>query len=106
MEAAMVPAEGTVEIVRGPYPTILKDGDQMGPWAFKQYTDKYSWKDEDENPTEVWPDTAYRVVRHVLGALGYTDRDPEFQKILYYVVHRKFIPGGRYLASAGRSIHQ
>jgi ribonucleotide reductase alpha subunit len=80
--------------------------EEMGPWALLQYMDKYSWKDENEEPIEVWPDTAYRVVRHVLGALNYTDKDPEFQALVKMIVQRKFIPGGRYLASSGRTIHQ
>jgi ribonucleoside-diphosphate reductase alpha chain len=84
----------------------LDADDVMGTWAFTQYLDKYAWKDEDGEPTEVWPDTAYRVVRHVLGALGYTDRDPEFQALVGLIASRKFIPGGRYLASAGKRKHQ
>lgn len=82
------------------------DTDTMSAWAQSQYESKYAWKDDEGNTTEVWPDTAYRVVRHVLGALGYTDRDPEFQKLLDAVVARKFMPGGRYLYAAGRSLHQ
>ncbi len=80
--------------------------DEMSQWALKQYLDKYSWKDEAGEPQEVWPDTAYRVVRNVLGALNYTDKDIEFKRLLQYVVERKFIPGGRYLAQTGRQIHQ
>jgi len=80
--------------------------DQMGPWAHKQYLDKYSWKDEDGEPIEVWPDTAYRVVRHELGALGYTDHDPEFQALVKLIIERKLLPGGRKLAQAGRQFHQ
>ena len=80
--------------------------DEMSEWAHKQYLDKYSWKDESGEPIEVWPDTAYRVVRHVMGALGYTDCDPEFQGLVSLITERKFIPGGRYLAQAGRPRHQ
>lgn len=104
MEAASLPVEsGPEQYELSP---IIADGDAMSQWAFKQYTDKYSWKDEDGEPTEIWPDTAYRVVRNVLGALGYTDSHPDFQDLLRLVTQRKFIPGGRYLASAGRHIHQ
>jgi ribonucleoside-diphosphate reductase alpha chain len=110
MEAALLPAKAGVDPILNPSPElidpIIDPHDQMGPWAFKQYTDKYSWKDENNEPTEVWLDTAYRTVRHVLGALGYEDSDPEFQTLLRYVAQRKFIPGGRYLASSGRQIHQ
>lgn len=85
---------------------LQEHSEDMGPWALLQYMDKYSWKDENEEPIEVWPDTAYRVVRHVLGALNYTDQDPEFKSLVKLIVERKFIPGGRYLASSGRVIHQ
>ena len=98
MEAATLPAEAGFD--------FEEQDEQMGPWALLQYMDKYSWKDEDEEPIEVWPDTAYRVVRHVLGALNYTDKDPEFQALVQLIIQRKFIPGGRYLASSGRTIHQ
>lgn len=80
--------------------------DYMSAWALKQYVDKYALKDEDGEPTEVWPDTAYRTVRNVLGALGYTDHDIEFQKLVQLVTDRKFIPGGRYLANSGKTLHQ
>lgn len=83
----------------------VDENDSFSPWATKQYLDKYSWKDEKGNPTEVWPDTAYRTVRHVLGALGYTDHDSEFQDIQYLVVNRKFMPAGRYLANSGKPRH-
>ena len=117
MEAALLPADTEAgfqfsidnfndswETVEEPEQDPLDD--QMGPWAHKQYLDKYSWKDEDGEPTEVWPDTAYRVVRHELGALGYTDHDPEFQALVKLVVERKLLPGGRKLAQAGRQFHQ
>jgi ribonucleoside-diphosphate reductase alpha chain len=116
MEAALLPADseagfqfqddgwGAIERVEEPETDPLDD--QMGPWAYKQYLDKYSWKDENEEPTEVWPDTAYRVVRHELGALGYTDHDPEFQSLVRLITERKLLPGGRKLAQAGRQYHQ
>ena len=119
MEAALLPADteagfqfqfdyiddgwGAIEQVEKPETDPLDD--QMGPWAHKQYLDKYSWRDEDGEPTEVWPDTAYRVVRHELGALGYTDHDPEFQALVKLIVERKLLPGGRKLAQAGRQTH-
>jgi ribonucleoside-diphosphate reductase alpha chain len=108
MEAATLPAPAGLDFEEDTSDSdILGNRDEeMGPWALLQYMDKYSWKDEDEEPIEVWPDTAYRVVRHVLGALNYTDKDPEFQALVKMIVQRKFIPGGRYLASSGRTIHQ
>lgn len=98
MEAALLPVEST-----------SPDEDQTqewGLWATKQYIDKYSWKDEQGEPTEVWPDTAYRVVRFELGALGYTDRDWEFRRLVQLITERKLLPGGRKLAQAGRQYHQ
>jgi ribonucleoside-diphosphate reductase alpha chain len=97
MEAALLPAEAGFEFA---------DADMMSEWAHKQYLDKYSWKDEDGEPTEVWPDTSYRVVRHELGALGYTDHDWEFRRLVQLITERIVIPGGRKLAQAGRQYHQ
>jgi ribonucleoside-diphosphate reductase alpha chain len=85
---------------------VLLEDDSMSEWSTYQYLDKYSWKDENGEPTEVWPDTAYRVVKHVLGVLGYTPEDREFQLLVKFIAQRKFIPGGRYLANAGKTIHQ
>lgn len=78
----------------------------MSEWAVKQYQDKYSWKDDTGTPIEDWSDTALRVTTHVLGALGYSDRDWEFRRLWSMIAQRKFIPGGRYLASSGREMHQ
>lgn len=126
MEAAAIPAEAGSLFGQDGYPTVkewdesaertkirhdkqlrlVTEDDMMKEWAFKQYLDKYSWKDEHGEPTEVWPDTGYRVVRHELGALGYTDHDPEFRALVQLIVERKLIPGGRKLAQAGRPVHQ
>ena len=78
----------------------------MSDFAQKIYTDKYAWKDENGEPTEVWPDTAWRVTDNVMGALGYAPEDDEFQEVFNLIYERKFIPGGRYLANAGRPFHQ
>jgi ribonucleoside-diphosphate reductase alpha chain len=62
------------------------------------YLQKYSL-----NGQEKWEDTARRVTDAVCGQhLSPDDRDAIFKIIL----DRKFIPGGRYLYSAGRSFHQ
>ncbi len=107
MEAALLPAEAGFDFEEGAprYDAVRRD-DTMSPWSFKQYLDKYSWKDEDGEPVEVWPDTAYRVVLHELGALGYTPHDQEFRDLVGLIVKRKLIPGGRKLAQAGRQYHQ
>ena len=44
MEAATLPAEAGFD--------FEEQDEQMGPWALLQYMDKYSWKDEDEEPIE------------------------------------------------------
>jgi ribonucleoside-diphosphate reductase alpha chain len=52
---------------------------------------------------ETWADTCKRVVNAVCGQLlDSQDKD----KIYKLMCDRKFIPGGRYLYSAGRSYHQ
>jgi len=62
------------------------------------YLQKYSM-----NGQENWADTAKRVVDNVCGqSLDNEAKD----KILELIKERKFIPGGRYLYSAGRSFHQ
>lgn len=55
------------------------------------------------NGTETWFDTCDRVVNAVCGQL--LDSKSK-NKILKFMKERKFIPGGRYLYSSGRSFHQ
>lgn len=62
------------------------------------YLQKYSL-----NQTERWEDTGKRVVEAVCGQLL---NSKEKQKIFDIMLTRKFIPGGRYLYSSGRAIHQ
>jgi ribonucleoside-diphosphate reductase alpha chain len=52
---------------------------------------------------ETWADTCRRVVNAVCGQL--LDSKAK-EKIYNYMLDRKFIPGGRYLYSAGRAFHQ
>lgn len=52
---------------------------------------------------EKWADTALRVVNAVCGQL--LDSDSK-EKLVKIIEERKFIPGGRYLYSAGRAFHQ
>ncbi len=73
----------------------------LSPWAEAIFLQKYSLEKK-----ETWAETSERVVSNVLGALGYSKGDYEYDKLLEYVVDRKFIPGGRYLYSAGRPLHQ
>lgn len=62
------------------------------------YLQKYSM-----NGQEKWKDTCERVVSNVCGQLL---NNEEKEKILNLLIERKFIPGGRYLYSAGRPFHQ
>ena len=62
------------------------------------YLQKYSL-----NGQETWADTSKRVVDAVCGQL----LSPEDKESIYKaILERKFIPGGRYLYSAGRPFHQ
>lgn len=88
-------------------PRGLRMGDEMSEWAHLQYLDKYSWKDENGEPTEDWRvDTAKRVITHPLKCLGYDSQSLEVQALIALVAQRKFIPAGRYLATTGREFHQ
>ena len=62
------------------------------------YLQKYSMDKQ-----ETWSDTCRRVTTSVTGQL----LDKEEQELIYQMMlDRKFIPGGRYLYSAGRPKHQ
>lgn len=67
-------------------------------FTYNIYKQKYSM-----NQQESWKDTCKRVVDTVCGQLLPADLQEE---IYQYMVERKFIPGGRYLYSAGRQFHQ
>lgn len=55
------------------------------------------------NQQESWADMAKRVVDNVCGQ--YLDNETK-ERIYKLILERKFIPGGRYLYSAGRAYHQ
>lgn len=74
---------------------------EFGPLASAVYREKYAW---DEN--EEWADTAWRVTENVLGALDIPMDSKDAQGIYQLIAERKFLPGGRYLYSAGREYHQ
>lgn len=78
----------------------------MSPFARAIYEQKYAWKDENGNVIEDWPQTAERVVKNVLGSLGYEPWDYEYTKLIELITERKFLPGGRYLYASGRGLHQ
>lgn len=73
----------------------------MGPLASNVFNAKYSW-----DGTETWEATAHRVATNVMAAIGLAADSPETRAIENLIATRKFIPGGRYLYSAGREFHQ
>lgn len=79
---------------------------EMSAFARSVYEQKYAWKNEDGEVVEDWPDTAFRVAKNVLGALGYEPGDAAFEKTFQFIRERKFMPGGRYLYASGRPLHQ
>jgi ribonucleoside-diphosphate reductase alpha chain len=67
-------------------------------FAQRIYLQKYSMGRQEK-----WADTCRRVVTSVTGQY----LDGEMQEAIYNaMLERKFIPGGRYLYSAGRDFHQ
>ncbi len=67
-------------------------------FAHNIFKQKYSM-----NEQETWADTCKRVVSAVTGQLLPSELQEE---LFQYILDRKFIPGGRYLYSAGREYHQ
>lgn len=70
------------------------------PFAHGIYKKRYAHDGEE------WPNTAFRVTHHVLGALGYNSTSDEFKRINKLIENRQFLPGGRYLYASGRGLHQ
>ena len=66
---------------------------------------KYSQTLKD-GTKETWENISYRVVKHVMKSVGYSMKDQLSKDIFEAIKEKKFIPGGRYLYSAGRSYHQ
>lgn len=80
--------------------------DSMSPFSETIYKQKYAWQNDQGEPTEEWPGTAYRVAWNVMNSLGYEPGDREFDLVYQFILQRKFIPGGRYLYASGRGLHQ
>ena len=76
--------------------------DTMSPFATTIMQQKYSH--DIEGRKETWPEiakrTAWNVMKSVNAPLGL------IREVEKAIVERKFIPGGRYLAAAGRPFHQ
>ena len=64
---------------------------------------RYSW-DKENGEKETWEEIARRVVDNVLAIVDINKETKE--EIFQIIVDRKFIPGGRFLAQAGRLYHQ
>ena len=64
---------------------------------------RYSHK-KDDGTLETWEDIAERVVDNVFSVVT-VSKDIKDQ-LKQYIKERKFIPGGRFLAQAGRDYHQ
>lgn len=62
---------------------------------------KYLWKERGET---CWEDVAKRVAKHVMKSVN-ADKSL-VKEIEQIITERKFLPGGRYLYSAGRPFHQ
>lgn len=82
---------------------VVGVSNSFSPFAERTMLAKYALKDSHGNPTEHWPDISRRVV----GAVGASWLSKEENRELVELVSsRKFLPGGRYLYSAGRPYHQ
>ena len=68
----------------------------LSPWADTIYRQKYAMEGE------VWPDTARRVVDNVMRPY-FPEMADAMEKA---ITERKFLPGGRYIAQAGKSMKQ
>lgn len=77
----------------------------MSPFSKTILEQKYSHTLKD-GTKETWENVAYRVTKHVMKAVGYSMKDQICKDIFEAIKERKFIPGGRYLYSAGRNYHQ
>lgn len=89
-----------------PVQTLAPSEVRLSPFAQTIYEQKYAWRNDAGDVVETWEDTAGRVTRNVLGALGYGPSDEETRIIYELIRDRKFMPGGRYLYASGRELNQ
>lgn len=75
----------------------MTSSNDFGPLAEAIYLQKYSLDGK-----ETWPETAKRVVDHVMRPY-LPDLADEMEQA---IVDRKFLPGGRYLFATGKRLHQ
>lgn len=81
----------------------MEHNKEFGAFAGTIRLQKYSHTKAD-GTKESWPETARRVVTHVLAAVDAPQETVE--TLVQLVTDRVFIPGGRYLSSTGRPYHQ
>jgi ribonucleoside-diphosphate reductase alpha chain len=65
---------------------------------------RYSW--DKNGKKEIWEEIAERVVTNVFTAVEFTGKQEVIKELIEIISQRKFIPGGRFLAQAGRDYHQ
>lgn len=74
----------------------------MSEFAATIFRDRYAH--DINGRKETWAETAYRVAFYVLSAVN-ASREL-IHEVAALIEQRKFMPGGRYLAAAGRELHQ
>ena len=79
--------------------------DQMSPFSKTIMEQKYSHTLKD-GTKETWENISYRVTKNVMKSVGYSMKDQLSKDIFEAIKEKKFIPGGRYLYSAGKNYHQ
>jgi len=78
---------------------------QMSEFSKTIMLQKYSQTLKDGSK-ETWDNISYRVTKNVMKSVGLSMKDQLSKDIFEAIKDRKFIPGGRYLYSAGRNYHQ
>jgi ribonucleoside-diphosphate reductase alpha chain len=76
---------------------------EFGAFADTIRVQKYA-HDLKDGRKETWVETATRVPKHVLKAVGAPKSLVD--EVTYRIATRQFIPGGRYLYASGRPFHQ
>lgn len=78
---------------------------KMSDFAKTILEQKYSQTLKD-GTKETWENISYRVTKNVMKSVGYNMKDQLCKDIFEAIKEKKFIPGGRYLYSAGKLYHQ
>jgi ribonucleoside-diphosphate reductase alpha chain len=84
-------------------PEVKEASHTFGPFADAIRLQKYS-QTKPDGSKETWDDTAFRVAKHVLRSVNASKA--QIDETAKLIADRKFIPGGRYLASTGNPFHQ